>query len=99
MTKLGNYVLGQWLNGEGDGQPIFDAVNGDTIAHATTKGIDLAEVLAWHRRNVGAAATQGKVLTTQGVPLPTECRESTDGVLIVSHYDIVPNLAKEMEPK
>lgn len=53
MTKLGNYVLGQWLNGEGDGQPVFDAVNGDTIAHATTQGIDLAEVLAYGRKTGG----------------------------------------------
>jgi oxepin-CoA hydrolase/3-oxo-5,6-dehydrosuberyl-CoA semialdehyde dehydrogenase len=48
--KLGNYVLGKWTEGDGDGQPLFNAVNGDLIATATTKGLDFASILSYGRR-------------------------------------------------
>ena len=48
--KLGNYVLGNWIEGEGEGSPLFNAYNGDLIASATTKGIDLGEVLRYGRK-------------------------------------------------
>lgn len=48
--KLGNYILGKWTEGEGEGSPLFNAYNGDLIATATTKGIDLPEVLAYGRK-------------------------------------------------
>ncbi|NRB53709.1 MAG: phenylacetic acid degradation bifunctional protein PaaZ [Saprospiraceae bacterium] len=53
MIKLGNYVNGQWREGEGDGKAVFDAVTGEVIAHATTKGIDLGAVLAYGREMGG----------------------------------------------
>lgn len=53
MIKLGNYVQGQWRDGEGEGKAIFDAVTGELIAHATTNGIDLGEVLAYGRETGG----------------------------------------------
>ncbi len=53
MIKLGNYVNGQWREGEGEGKAVFDAVTGEVIAHATTKGIDLGTVLAYGRETGG----------------------------------------------
>lgn len=53
MIKLGNYVNGQWREGDGDGKAVFDAVTGEVIAHATTKGIDLGAVLAYGREKGG----------------------------------------------
>jgi len=53
MIKLGNYVQGQWRDGQGEGKAIFDAVTGELIAHATTNGIDLGEVLAYGRETGG----------------------------------------------
>ncbi|MEZ4953546.1 MAG: 3,4-dehydroadipyl-CoA semialdehyde dehydrogenase [Saprospiraceae bacterium] len=50
MTKLGNYIQGNWTNGDGDGQPVFDAVTGETIAYATTKGLDFGEILQYGRK-------------------------------------------------
>ena len=50
MDKLGNYVLGKWINGEGDGQPLYNAVNGDIITHASTKGLDFGEILDYGRK-------------------------------------------------
>lgn len=49
MNKLGNYVTGQWIEGDGDGQLLYNAVTGIPVASATTKGIDFAEVLRYAR--------------------------------------------------
>ena len=50
MPKLGNYVTGSWVAGDGEGQPLFNAATGDIIAHASTKGLDFAAVLDYARR-------------------------------------------------
>lgn len=51
MDKLQNYILGSWVTGDGDGQTLFNAVNGNAIATASTKGIDFANVLDYARTN------------------------------------------------
>lgn len=48
--KIGNYVLGKWIEGDGDGQPLYNAVNGEIIGNATTKGLDFAYVLDYGRK-------------------------------------------------
>ena len=48
--KLGNYVTGSWITGDGEGQPLFNAFNGDTITHASTKGLDFAAILDYARK-------------------------------------------------
>jgi len=50
MPKLGNYVTGSWVAGDGEGQPLFNAATGDIIAHASTKGLDFAAILDYARR-------------------------------------------------
>jgi oxepin-CoA hydrolase / 3-oxo-5,6-dehydrosuberyl-CoA semialdehyde dehydrogenase len=47
--KLENYILGKWITGDGEGQPLYDAVTGQTIAFATTKGLDFASILQYGR--------------------------------------------------
>jgi oxepin-CoA hydrolase / 3-oxo-5,6-dehydrosuberyl-CoA semialdehyde dehydrogenase len=47
--KLENYVLGKWVTGDGDGQALYDAVTGETIAYATTKGLNFASILQYGR--------------------------------------------------
>ena len=49
MKKLGNYVMGNWIEGDGEGQQLLNAVNGEIIASATTKGLDFASVLRYGR--------------------------------------------------
>ncbi len=49
MYQLGNYITGKWINGDGDGQQLFNAVNGAPIAAATTKGLDFASILHYGR--------------------------------------------------
>ncbi len=50
MNKLGNYITGRWITGDGDGQVLYDAVTGDDIAIATTEGLDFASILDYGRR-------------------------------------------------
>ncbi len=50
MKKLENYIKGEWITGDGDGQLLTDAVTGQGIAMATTKGLDFAEVLQYGRQ-------------------------------------------------
>ncbi|HEU5053584.1 MAG TPA: phenylacetic acid degradation bifunctional protein PaaZ [Hanamia sp.] len=48
--KLGNFVLGSWIYGDGEGQQLYDAVNGELIATATTKGLDFSEIMEYGRK-------------------------------------------------
>ncbi len=47
--KLGNYVTGDWIEGDGAGQQLYNAVNGEPIATASTKGLDFASILNYGR--------------------------------------------------
>lgn len=49
MKKLGNYVMGQWVEGTGSGQTLFNAVNGEQVALASSEGLDFAAVLQYAR--------------------------------------------------
>ena len=49
MNKLGNYITGQWINGDGEGQALYNAVTGNTIAAATTKGLDFKGIIDYGR--------------------------------------------------
>ena len=55
MQKLENYVQGNWITGDGDGQTLYHAVNGDPIYAATSKGLDFAGMLDYGRRVGGPA--------------------------------------------
>lgn len=55
MRKLGNYVAGHWITGDGDGQTLFNAVTGEPIAAASSLGLDFA-AMTHHARTVGGPA-------------------------------------------
>jgi oxepin-CoA hydrolase/3-oxo-5,6-dehydrosuberyl-CoA semialdehyde dehydrogenase len=63
--KLGNYVLGNWIEGDGEGQPLFNAVNGELIASATTKGLDFESILDYGRK-VGSPALRKMTFHERG---------------------------------
>jgi len=45
MYTVENYLMGQWVKGEGDGQLLYNAVTGQPIANATSKRLDFAAAL------------------------------------------------------
>ncbi|HEY4154636.1 MAG TPA: phenylacetic acid degradation bifunctional protein PaaZ [Puia sp.] len=55
MKKLGNYIAGKWIEGEGEGQTLFDAVTGQAICQAGTGGLDFQQMLDY-ARNTGNPA-------------------------------------------
>jgi oxepin-CoA hydrolase/3-oxo-5,6-dehydrosuberyl-CoA semialdehyde dehydrogenase len=50
MKKLENYIAGKWISGDGDGQLLFNAVSGEPIVSAATKGIDFSAALEYGRK-------------------------------------------------
>ncbi len=49
---LENYVLGSWVTGDGQGQELYNAVTGESIATASTKGLDY-NLITNYAREVG----------------------------------------------
>lgn len=65
MKKLGNYVLGNWIEGDGDGQILLNAVTAEPIATATTKGLDFQQI-AHYARTVGNPALRKMTFHERG---------------------------------
>lgn len=49
MNKLGNYITGHWINGDGEGQLLYNAVTGEPVATSSTKGLDFQSILQYGR--------------------------------------------------
>jgi oxepin-CoA hydrolase/3-oxo-5,6-dehydrosuberyl-CoA semialdehyde dehydrogenase len=53
--KLQNYATGKWIEGEGEGQALFNAISGEQIATASSKGLDFSDMLDYARKTGGPA--------------------------------------------
>ena len=51
--KLQNYALGQWISGEGEGQQLYNAITGDVIGSASSKGLDFGAMCEYARKTGG----------------------------------------------
>ena len=65
MNKLGNYITGNWITGDGYGQKLYNVVTGEPIAAATTKGLDFAAVTNY-ARTVGNPALRKMTFHERG---------------------------------
>lgn len=65
MNNLGNYIKGQWINGDGEGQHLYNAVTGESIATASTKGLDFKSIIDYGR-NVGNPALRKMTFHERG---------------------------------
>lgn len=50
MQRFQNYVLGQWIEGQGVETPLFNALSGVQIGEVSSAGIDFGEVLSYARQ-------------------------------------------------
>lgn len=50
MFKLSNYVGGEWINGDGEGQTQFSAITGHAISNTSTSGIDMQAAVDFARK-------------------------------------------------
>jgi oxepin-CoA hydrolase / 3-oxo-5,6-dehydrosuberyl-CoA semialdehyde dehydrogenase len=49
MMKLENYITGHWIQGDGEGQTLYNAVTGEAIGSASTKGLDFKSLIEYGR--------------------------------------------------
>jgi len=66
--QLENYALGRWTKGEGEGQALYNSINGDLVATATSKGLDFAEMMDYARK-VGGSALRKLTFQERGLML------------------------------
>ncbi|MDG1780051.1 MAG: phenylacetic acid degradation bifunctional protein PaaZ [Flavobacteriales bacterium] len=55
MKVLENYALGQWIPGEGEGQALYNAIDGSVVSHASSSGLDFDAMMAYARATGGEA--------------------------------------------
>lgn len=65
MNTLENYAMGRWITGDGEGQLLYNAVTGEAIAKAGSKGIDFAGMLQYARQ-VGNPALRKMTFPERG---------------------------------
>ncbi len=65
MYKLENYITGNWITGDGDGQQLYNAVTGENISAATTKGLDFKSITDY-ARTVGNPALRKMTFHQRG---------------------------------
>lgn len=53
--KLENYALGKWIAGDGEGQALYNAITGEEVATASSKGLDFASMMDYARKTGGPA--------------------------------------------
>lgn len=49
MEKLKNYIYGEWIEGTGNGIPLYNAVNGEQVAVSDTEGLNFEQALDYGR--------------------------------------------------
>ena len=65
MNKPGNYITGNWIAGDGDGQLLYNAVTADVIGAATTKGLNFKSITEY-ARTVGNPALRKMTFHARG---------------------------------
>ena len=68
MRNYENYALGNWIKGDGEGTPVFNAITGEQIGTATSKGLDFSEMMNYARK-VGGPALRKMTFQERGLML------------------------------
>ena len=55
MIEVQNYVLGQWVSGEGSETNLYNALTGEKIGDTSSAGLNYQEILAYGREKGGRA--------------------------------------------
>jgi len=68
MRNYDNYALGKWIKGDGDGTPLFNAITGEKIGIASSKGLDFSEMMDYARK-VGSPKLRKMTFQQRGLML------------------------------
>ena len=55
MKNYNNYALGKWIKGDGEGTPLYNAITGEEIGRASSKGLDFSQMMDYARKTGGPA--------------------------------------------
>ena len=55
LSKVENYILGKWIQGDGDGIAQYDAISGKHISSVSSEGLDYEAILNYGRKQGGPA--------------------------------------------
>ncbi|MCO6501403.1 MAG: phenylacetic acid degradation bifunctional protein PaaZ [Vicingus serpentipes] len=53
--KIKNYAQGKWVDGDGEGKPLFNAITGETVGTVSSEGLDFAAMMDYARKTGGPA--------------------------------------------
>jgi oxepin-CoA hydrolase/3-oxo-5,6-dehydrosuberyl-CoA semialdehyde dehydrogenase len=87
MFQVKNYVLGQWISGEGSEMNVYNALTGDKIGEVSSAGLDFNEILQYGRAHGGQKLRKmtfqerGRMLKALALYL----MERKDGYYAISH--------------
>lgn len=68
MNKLQNYAVGQWVAGADNGQDLYNAITGEVVATASSKGLDFARMCDY-ARTVGGPKLRKMTFQERGLML------------------------------
>ena len=68
MRNYDNYALGKWIKGDGEGTALFNAITGEQIGTATSKGLDFSEMMDYARK-VGGPKLRKMTFQERGLML------------------------------
>ena len=68
MRNYENYALGNWIKGDGEETPLFNAITGDQIGTASSKGLDFSEMMDYARQ-VGGPKLRKMTFQQKGLML------------------------------
>ncbi len=68
LRKLENYALGKWISGDGEGQILNNAITGEAIYSASSKGLDFTKMCDY-ARTVGGAKLRKMTFHERGMML------------------------------
>ena len=55
MRNYDNYALGSWIKGDGEGAPLYNAITGEQLGTASSKGLDFSQMMDYARETGGSA--------------------------------------------
>ena len=68
VRKLENYALGKFISGDGEGQLLYNAITGEEIFSASSKGFDFA-AMCDYARTVGGPKLRKMTFFERGLML------------------------------
>ena len=68
MKKYENYVQGNWIKGDGEGTPLFNAISGEEIGRASSEGLDFSQMMNYARK-IGGPSLRKMTFQQRGLML------------------------------